>query len=225
MNKTQNVFLLPIHLVRVNCLKPRIDIFPVPWIQYYIAIDMGNLWKKTSILLRQSNINHDFFGGTLPLFSEKTNSDCQMPGSPHLFWTMLWHDLTACDFTAASGEGGWLFSNWIGQINIGKIGMYHRPWGFLRGCIANSFFFFAAVYMENMMIGRWKAAVLPIFRQSLNVYSDGASYPCFQHLLDGGRGVVARLLDVRDRMASEFASGWPRYNWDVSHICRLHYGC
>ena len=44
--------------------------------------------------------------------------------------------------------------------------------------------------MENMMIGRngWKAAVLPIFRQTLNVYSDGASYTCFQHLLDGGRG-------------------------------------
>ena len=36
------------------------------------------------------------------------------------------------------------------------------------------------------MIGRngWKAAVLPIFRRTLNVYFDGASYPCFQHLLD-----------------------------------------
>ena len=46
------------------------------------------------------------------------------------------------------------------------------------------------------MIGRngWKADVLPIFRQTLNVYFDGASYPCFQHLLDGGRGVVACLV-------------------------------
>ena len=72
LNKTQNFFLLPIHLVRENCLKPRIDIFPVPWIQYYIAIDMGNLWKKHINFIGTKQYKPWFFWGVpYPYFQKK----------------------------------------------------------------------------------------------------------------------------------------------------------
>ena len=73
LNKTQNFFLLPIHLVRVNYPKPRIDIFPVPWIQYYIAIDMGNLWKKHINFIGTKQYKPRLFWGVpYPYFQKKT---------------------------------------------------------------------------------------------------------------------------------------------------------
>ena len=157
-----------------------------------------------------------FLGGTLPLFSEKKNSDCQMPESPHLFWTMLWHGLTACDFTAASGDGGWLFSNWIGQINIGKIGMYHRPWGFLRGCIANRFFLGGSIYGEHYDRPQWmEGGCFANFQTNPQCLFWWSQLP----LLSASLG----WLDVRERMAIR-DSGWPRYNWD-SYPIYVDYGC
>ena len=89
--------------------------------------------------------------------------------------------------------------------------MYHRPWGFLRGCIANSFFFCGCTYGEHDDRPQWmEGGCFANFQTNPQCLFWWSQLP----LLSASLGWWPwGWLDVWERMAIR-DSGWPRYNWD-----------